>query len=163
MADGVTLRSASRADVPGMAAIQRANAARRGQQALITDDQVQANYILHPDRIACHVACDADGRVLGFQSVRLASTGNVFDVTPGWGIIGTHISPAAARRGIGRALFDASLRAARQAGLEQIDATIASDNDEGLGYYRGMGFHEYRQTDGGVGMAFSLQRNPPPS
>lgn len=126
-------------------------------------DHVRRAYLHHPDRIACHVVLDDQGRVLGFQSLRLARDRNDLGVTPGWGIIGTHISPAAARRGIGRALFDASLRAARQAGLEQIDATIASDNDEGLGYYRGMGFHEYRQTDGGVGMAFSLQRNPPPS
>ncbi len=38
--------------------------------------------------------------------------GNPYEVEPGWGVIGTHVSPPAARRGVGTALFAASRREA---------------------------------------------------
>ncbi|OAN71456.1 acetyltransferase [Sulfitobacter sp. EhC04] len=117
---------------------------------------VRRNYIEDPDSIRCSVAEDADGTVLGFQSLKRAVEGNIYDVTPGWGIIGTHIRPEAARRGVGRALFNATLEAARAAGLQHIDASIAADNPEGLAYYQAMGFETYRTPDGLICKRYSL-------
>ncbi|GLT09728.1 GNAT family N-acetyltransferase [Sulfitobacter sp. PR48] len=119
-------------------------------------DFVRRHYLEDPDGIRCSVAEDADETVLGFQSLKLARKGNIYDVTPGWGIIGTHIRPEAARRGVGRALFSATLEAAKAAGLQHIDASIAADNPEGLAYYQAMGFETYRTPDGLICKRYSL-------
>ncbi len=104
-----------------------------------------SNYITAPDGIRCSVAVDDDGEVLGFQSLKRAVAGNRYDVPEGWGIIGTHISPRAHRRGVGRALFAVSRDAAIAAGLARIDATIGADNSMGLTYYEAMGFRTWRE------------------
>jgi GNAT superfamily N-acetyltransferase len=111
---------------------------------------VLAHYIEHPDRIECTVVeCDP-GRILGFQSLRHAVAGNPYEVPEGWGIIGTHVSPRAARQGVGSALFQATLQAARTFGLQNIDATIGEDNNSGLTYYEAMGFRTYRSPRGSI-------------
>ena len=102
------------------------------------------------------VAVDEDGRILGFQSLRYAAAGNEFVVAEGWGIIGTHISPMAARRGIGAALFAATLSAARNFGLHNIDADIPADNAAGLAYYEAMGFRTYRLGKGTIGKVYRI-------
>ncbi|PPT87444.1 GNAT family N-acetyltransferase [Xanthomonas theicola] len=109
---------------------------------------VLERYLLHPDRVGCSVAEDADGRILGFQSLRRMHAGNPYGVAEGWGFIGTHVSPQAARQGVGSALFRASLAAARTAGLTHIDASIGADNAVGSAYYEAMGFRTYRSGDG---------------
>ncbi|MEM9011937.1 MAG: GNAT family N-acetyltransferase [Pseudomonadota bacterium] len=112
------------------------------------DDElfVRAHYIEDPGKIRCSVA-EEDGVVLGFQSLKRADAGNKWGVEPGWGIIGTHIRPSASRRGVGRALFAVSRKAAEAASIRKIDATIASDNPEALAYYEAMGFRTYRTPD----------------
>ncbi|WP_299703926.1 GNAT family N-acetyltransferase [uncultured Tateyamaria sp.] len=112
---------------------------------LSPDDEefVRQYYIESVDKIRCSVAED-DGIILGFQSLKTARAGNQWGVEPGWGIVGTHIRPSAARRGVGRALFDVTRRAAQDAGLAHIDASIGANNPEGLAYYEAMGFRTYR-------------------
>lgn len=117
---------------------------------------VLATYISGRNKIKCSVAVDASGSILGLQSLARASEENPYGVTPGWGIIGTHIRPSAARRGVGRALFQASLLAARDAGIEKIDASIGSNNAEGLAYYQAMGFRSYRRSKGVICKCFEL-------
>ncbi|WP_080816601.1 GNAT family N-acetyltransferase [Agrobacterium deltaense] len=117
---------------------------------------VLENYIQHADRIECSVAEDDDGRILGFQSLRYARTGNPYGVAEGWGIIGTHVSPQAARRGVGSALFAATRRAAEARGIQNIDATIGADNMLGQSYYDAMGFTTYRQPEGLVCKVYRL-------
>ncbi|MEM1273825.1 MAG: GNAT family N-acetyltransferase [Pseudomonadota bacterium] len=75
---------------------------------------VRAHYIEDPRKIRCSVA-EENGVILGFQSLIRADAGNTYGVEPGWGIIGTHIRPSAARQGVGRALFAVSLKAADDA------------------------------------------------
>lgn len=116
---------------------------------------VRERYIDHPNNIRTTLAVE-NGAVLGFQVLKLATDGNPYGVTPGWGIIGTHIHPDAARRGLGRALFERTLTAARSAGLQKIDATIGADNAEGLAYYSAMGFETYREADGAICKCYSL-------
>ena len=118
---------------------------------------VLAHYITPPARIACTLAVQGD-RVLGLQSLQLATPGNAYGTPVGWGIIGTHIHPKAARRGIGKALFATTLNAARGAGLSSIEALIGAENAEGLAYYEAMGFRSYREAPGAVGKQFVLSR-----
>lgn len=111
-------------------------------------EHVLATYIEHQDRIECSVAVDEDGRVLGFQSLRYARVGNPYGVAEGWGIIGTHVSPHAARKGAGTGLFGATRNAAGRVGLKKIDASIGADNALGQAYYEAMGFRTYRTPEG---------------
>lgn len=119
-------------------------------------DHVQAHYIAHPDSVACTIAQDDGGEVLGFQSLRLARYGNQYGVTPGWGFIGTYVRLGQSGRGIGRLLFNTTRIAAQKAGLPAIDATIAADNDTALAYYQALGFRTYRTPQGAICKRFNL-------
>ena len=112
-----------------------------------TEAFVRAHIIEDPRKIRCSVA-EENGLVLGFQSLISVEEGNKYGVVPGWGVIGTHIRPSAARRGVGRALFAVSLKAAEAASINKIDASIANDNPEALAYYEAMGVRTYRTPQG---------------
>lgn len=143
----IEFRPARSDDVDGMVEVQNA-IFRAGLRASPVDAALVQERYLDPEyRIACTVA-DDDGVIVGFQSVKRAWPGNPYDVPEGWGIIGTHIHPAAGRSGIGRSLFAVSLAAAKAAGLRHIDANIGADNAAALGYYAAMGFTPYRDGDG---------------
>lgn len=122
-------------------------------------DHVRAFYVEHPERIECSVAVDASKTIVGFQSLRLATEGNDYDVTAGWGIIGTYVRLDTGRRGIGTALFAASRAAAQKAGIPAIDATIGADNDKGLAYYEAMGFRTYRETPSAVSKRYDFTQD----
>ena len=126
-----------------------------GKRSLPSDpDFVRNRYIAHPDNIQCTVAEDEDGAILGLQILKVASKGNAYGVDVGWGIIGTHVKPNTARRGVGRALFQATRKAATDAGLMKIDATIAASNSDALSFYDAIGFHTYRTPNGNVCKCF---------
>ena len=135
-------------DAEGMAAVLMELVAAGRRRKPADAGFVLAHYIAHPDRIECSVALGPEGTILGFQSLKLAVAGNVYGVTPGWGIIGTHVSPAAARRGVGKALFAATRAAAERAGLTDIDATIGAGNATAQSYYEAMGFRDYGDEPG---------------
>ncbi|BCH63188.1 N-acetyltransferase [Agrobacterium vitis] len=120
-------------------------------------DWVLAHYIAHRNRIECSVAQDEDGRILGFQSLRYATADNLYGTPEGWGIIGTHVSPLAARRGVGSALFRETLRAAEAFPVQNIEAAIGADNDMGLAYYEAMGFRTYRTSEGLVCKVYGIK------
>lgn len=143
------IRDAAAGDVAQMSEFLQQLSAMGKRLSRSDEEYVLANYVNDPDKIRCVVAEDDDGSILGFQSLKKAIEGNIYDVTPGWGIIGTHIRPSAARRGVGRALFEAMRQTAKEAGLKKIDASIGDDNEEGLAYYEAMGFRSYR-TSGDV-------------
>jgi len=88
--------------------------------------------------LACHVA-EADDVLYGFQSLSLYG-----DPPRGWADIATFARIAPKRKGVGTALFAATLREARDLGLKAINATIRADNVSGLAYYEKMGFETYR-------------------
>ncbi|WP_232531726.1 GNAT family N-acetyltransferase [Microbacterium halophytorum] len=145
----IELRDAIPADAEAMADVQNA-IHRAGLRASPVDVAlIQERYLGVEHTIACTIA-EQDGRIVGFQSLKLAWPGNPYDVTPGWGIIGTHIDPTAGRSGIGRRLFAVSRAAAVVAGLRHIDATIGSGNAGGLAYYAAMGFVPYREESDGA-------------
>ena len=117
---------------------------------------VLSHYIQHPDRLHCGIACDGHGKVLGFQSLKIANEGNPYQTPIGWGIIGTHVRPSAARLGVASQLFASTLKAARKAKLTAIEAYIGDQNEAALAYYERMGFRTYRLTKGVICKALKL-------
>ena len=115
-----------------------------------TPQHVLENYIEHPDRIRCSIARDEAGKIVGFQSLKIATDRNPYDLPIGWGIIGTYVDFDAGRKGVGKALFASSREAALSAGLCQIDATIGETNNIALAYYEALGFETYKIKPGAI-------------
>ncbi len=129
-----------------------------GKRRLPADeDFVRDVYIGHADNIACSVAEDGDGTLLGIQILLRATEGNPYGVAPGWGIIGTHVNPKAARRGVGRKLFATTQAAAEEAGLHKIEATIGAKSPDALAYYDSMGFETFASDDEKVRKSFAVR------
>lgn len=149
------VRPATTDDVPGMSSFLQQLAALGKRTRPSDQDFVRTHYIEHPDSVQCVVAED-EGTILGFQALKVAVEGNPYGVTVGWGIIGTHVSLNAARRGVGRALFAATRAAAEKAGVQKIDASIGATNAEGLAYYDAMGFRTYRTPDGMICKCYDM-------
>lgn len=149
------IRQATEDDALAMSQVLREIIALTGRSRPHDPAFTLSHYIAAPDGILCSVALDDHG-AMGFQSLKRAAAGNRYNLPEGWGIIGTHISPRAHRRGIGKALFARSLHAASEAGLTRIDATIGADNPMGLRYYEAMGFRTYREGNGIVQKLFEL-------
>lgn len=120
---------------------------------------VIATYIDHPASLKCTVAVGPSGDIQGFQSILRAGPEGLYGVEPGWGVIGTHISPRAARRGLGAMLFNVSRAAAAEAGLAFIDATVRTDNAAGLAFYSALGFRPYGIARNATRMVFALDRS----
>ena len=141
----IRIRSATGEDAAGIALVLHALFVAGLRRRDATADWVRARYIDDPNRVLAQVAVDDQGRVLGLQSLTLATVGNIYGAPPGWGVIGTHIAPDALRRGIGRRFFEASVRAARAAGLPAIEAGVGIGVPHAQGYYTAMGFESYRR------------------
>lgn len=111
--------------------------------------RIQGHYIASPRGMSCVTAWDSES-LLGFQSIDFADPNDTgpYALPAGWGDIGSFVAPEAQGRGVGRALFAASLDVARQVGLIAIDATIRADNVPGLAYYSGLGFVDYARIEG---------------
>lgn len=150
------VRPATEADAEGMSGVLSELVAAGKRRKASDAEFALTHYITDPDRIECSVAEDTNGRILGFQSLKLARDGNPYGTPKGWGIIGTHVRPSAARRGVGRALFAATREAARKAGLTRIEAFIGAGNETALSYYEAMGFRTYREAEGAVPKVFEV-------
>jgi ribosomal protein S18 acetylase RimI-like enzyme len=150
------IRDAPPADADEMSRVLNEIFQAKGREQPSEPSFVLERYIGHPNRIKCSVALDEQVRISGFQSLQKVGAGNPYGVLEGWGIIGTHISPNAARRGVGAALFEISRQAAETAGLPMIDATIGDNNEAALAYYSAMGFRTYRESDGCICKAFRV-------
>lgn len=154
----MVIHTAVAADAPAMSSLleQLVVAGKRTSPADAT--YVMRTYIADPERILCSLATDTDGMLLGFQSLKWAYAGNRFGTPVGWGIIGTHVSPLAGRRGVGSRLFEVTREAACKAGLENIEAFIGATNIEGQAYYEKMGFRTYRMAEGAICKCYRLKR-----
>ena len=110
------------------------------------DTQGILDTFLSPKRgIACFVAL-AGSRLLGFQALEWSDPNWPGDdpLPEDWALIATYVDPKAHKQGVGRALFANSARAAKEAGVRFIDATIRKENRGGQAYYQGVGFTDYR-------------------
>ena len=54
-----------------------------------------------------------------------------------------YVTPAARRRGVGRALVDLALERARAHGCRRVELDVTEDNEAALALYRGAGFDEF--------------------
>lgn len=119
---------------------------------------MRETYIDHPDRICCSVAVNGE-QILGFQSLRLARESNPYGTPAGWGIIGRHIRPSAARRGVGAKLFAVTKNAAFGSGLRKIEACIGNTNTAALAYYEATGFVTYeRKVEGAICKFYAISK-----
>lgn len=134
------IRPAALADAAAMTALQNEIIRIGGTTAYEQPRsvaEVAESYITGAGVISCQVAED-DGALIGFQVV-----GHWPGLPEGWADIGTFVQPGLQARGIGAALFAASVAAARKAGLRVLNATIRADNMPGLAYYARRGFVDY--------------------
>jgi L-amino acid N-acyltransferase YncA len=138
------IRPVRPADAPELAGLLNAIIARGGTTALQTAYSAQAlddAYLTGPKVICCFVAEGADGRLAGFQTL-----GRDPDLPEGWGDIGTFARVGGTQRGVGSALFAATVEHARRIGLAGINASIRADNTGGLAFYGRMGFRDHGVT-----------------
>jgi GNAT superfamily N-acetyltransferase len=142
----MNIRTATEDDVASMSAMLETLVAAGRRRKPADEEYVRDHYVANPLGIRCSLAEDEDGSLLGFQSLIRAVEGNPYDTPVGWGIIGTHVAPHAARTGVGTRLFASSEQAAIEAGLSKIEAFIGKDNAVAQAYYERMGFETYRQT-----------------
>jgi L-amino acid N-acyltransferase YncA len=143
------VRPAMRADAPAMAELINAIIAIGGTTAYedpFDAASMDAAYISLSELVSCFVA-EADGELLGFQGLMWSFDPD--DPLPdGWATIGTFARVGLTQRGVGSALFAETLKAAREAGVSVIDATIRADNTGGLAFYSRRGFADYDRLPG---------------
>ena len=150
----ITIRTATPEDAQGMSTLitpilEGWNSSRRRDP-----EHMLLNYINNPDNICCTVA--EDERIAGFQSLILPSTQNPYNTPEGWGEIGTYVALDAGRGGIGRAMFAATIKAAKAAGIQTIEASIGDNNEKGLRFYSAMGFVTYATEPGLICKRFEV-------
>lgn len=142
----IHIRRAGALDAMAMADLLNAIIARGGTTAMtepVTKESLQHFMTAFPGRAAWHLAEDDQGELLGFQWVEpdAALPADVCDIA-------TFTRLGKARLGIGSKLFDHSRRAAKRLGYASINATIRTDNAEGLAYYQSRGFEDYKVEKG---------------
>lgn len=152
----ITTRAATKDDAQKMSEILTEILIMQGSDRPRDPEFITNFYIEHADNIQCTIAQNSEGTILGFQILKRASVDNQFDVTPGWGIIGTYVKLDVGRQGIGSSLFAATKQAAERADLNKIDATIGSDNLRAQAYYDAMGFESYRTTPNAICKCFCV-------
>lgn len=150
------VRTASIDDIDGMSQVLQRLVAANKRTSPSDVEFVRDNYVSNPNGIRCSVAEDADNSILGFQSLIRAVEGNPFGVQSGWGIVGTHVSPNAFRRGVGKGLWKSSHEAAIAEGIRKIDARIDPANAVAIAYYEAIGFVAYETASGEVSHSFTL-------
>ncbi len=91
-------------------------------------------------RDAFHVAETPEGDIVGYQSVERYST--ILSSMAHVGQLGTFVLPAWRGRGVGRALFDATLRFACAAAYRKLVIQVRASNAPALTFYRQIGFTE---------------------
>jgi L-amino acid N-acyltransferase YncA len=102
-------------------------------------------HYIAPDRLISCTVAQVGNQILGFQVLELCDPDwdEPHPLPADWAVIASFVSPEAQGKGAGRALFAATLSAARTATVPVIDATIRADNVPGLAYYTAMGFEDY--------------------
>ena len=115
------------------------------------------HYIAPPYGIHCAVAVD-DQKIVGFQALGWCDPNwpGQDRLPADWAVVATFVALDRHGQGIGRRLFEATLAAARAAGVRTIDATIRRENRGGLTFYGRLGFVDYRKGDATIGKRMDL-------
>ncbi|WVX51315.1 hypothetical protein ROLI_044160 [Roseobacter fucihabitans] len=91
-----------------------------------------------PEKSAWHVAVNNKEEVVGFQWIAPHC-----NLPPEAVDIATFVQIGQSGLGIGSALFDKTVKAAKNHGYVWINSTIRADNDGGLTYYQSRGFRDW--------------------
>jgi L-amino acid N-acyltransferase YncA len=140
-----TIRPVAPEDAPELAQLLNAIIARGGTTALETPFTAQTlaeTYLTGPDVLSCVVAVNpATDRLEGFQTLIRYPT-----LPADIGDIGTFARVDGIQRGVGSALFRATVERAKALGISAINATIRGDNAGGLAFYTKQGFVDHSVT-----------------
>jgi L-amino acid N-acyltransferase YncA len=142
----LTIRPATDADNDGMRLLLNEIIRIGGTTAItneLSSDEIREWFISGENVVSCFMALDADGTIVGFQS--LSAYG---DLPAGWVDIATFARRSRHKSGIGSALFARTREAASRQGFVAINASIRVDNDGGLAYYSRIGFNTYLVEEG---------------
>lgn len=142
------IRAVQKQDAPAMARILNDIIAIGGTTAYRQpfDEQGISDVFIAPKlAISCFVAIDGT-QLLGFQSLEWCNPNSPGDdaLPADWALIATYVKSDASGQGVGRKLFTQTAKAAKDAGVHFIDATIRMENTGGQAFYQGVGFTVYR-------------------
>lgn len=144
--DSLTIRPAHTDDIEGMRTLLNEIICVGGTTAITSElspDEMREWFIAGDAVVACFVAVDFDGAVVGFQSLSTYGT-----LPTGWVDIATFASRSRHKSGVGSALIAHTREAATRLGFATINASIRVDNVGGLAYYGRVGFETYLVEDG---------------
>ena len=122
--------------------IEAGNSTARG--TLFDSSRMWHDVIAMPLGLSCCVET-VDHKVLGFQSLDLATPPDAHSPAGRWSSIASFVSAGVQGWGLGQAMFDHTKFQATAAKLDFIDAKIRADNVAGLRYYTGLGFMDYNR------------------
>ena len=143
----LTVRPATAHDVAELATLLNTIIEIGGTTAFeqpLSDAEFGEAFLAGDGHICCFVAEAEDGSLAGFQSLERHAL-----LPNDWGNISTFARVEPKVRGVGTALFAATLEHAREAGVVAINARIRADNTGGLAFYEKIGFSTY-DVDAGV-------------
>lgn len=146
VAAALSVRQATAADASPMGAILNPIITAGGTTAIewhLSDAEIAEWFITGEHCLACSVAEDDTGRMLGFQALVHQA-----ELPEHWADIATFACSPPRPSGVGVALFEATLQQAADAGIRCINATIRADNVNGLAYYTRLGFETYDVSPG---------------
>jgi GNAT superfamily N-acetyltransferase len=138
-----SVRRAAAEDAPGIVAVLRVVVDERVHSAIDrvwTVDEERKYLVSLSAREAIHIAVDDTAGVIGLQVLDRWSS--VLDSMAHVGQVGTFLLPAWRRRGVGRALWNATAAFAREASYEKLVVQIRASNIHAQSFYRGLGFAE---------------------
>lgn len=141
-----TVRPVTSADAPALADLLNAVIRAGGTTALqeeFTPEALDEAYLTGPKVHCCHVAVDEGGELAGVQTL-----GRYPGLPEDIGDIGTFVRVDGKQRGVGSALFPATIARARALGHSAINATIRADNAGGLAFYSKQGFIDHGVSSG---------------
>jgi len=121
------------------AALDPAFGVRNDDQGRAEAREIVRRLLRDPDA-ALLLQEDEDGRARGLAIVRAARAPGVALEDERAEISDLWVDPDARRRGIGRALAEASLAWVRQRGVERVTVRVAVANAEGQAFWRALGF-----------------------
>ena len=135
------IRRAGVDDADGLATVLRSVVAERVHSAIDrawTADQQRSYLASLSSREVFHVAIDGSRDIVGYQSLDLYSP--ILPSMAHVGQLGTFLVPAWRGRGVGRALFEATVQFAGSAGYRKLVIQVRASNASAQAFYRRLGF-----------------------
>jgi ribosomal protein S18 acetylase RimI-like enzyme len=139
----IRIRKAVAGDAGGMVAVMERITEERIHSAIDrpwTVDEQRRYLESLSSREACHIALARSGAIVGYQSLDLYAP--LLPSMAHVGQLGTFLAPDWRRRGIGRALFQATTTFARSCGYRKFVIQVRASNDAARSFYQGLGFIE---------------------